>query len=351
MRNYSSLPPGIPRWAARRPYLAVALLRWLNVCRSRGALTLLIALIGLATACGLAEIPQTGWVLGWLGRNGLVTFVIAVCLFGLSVIRRRERAEQEAANSWLAALPAASSVSVRVIAGSCARLLLVIFVAGLAFLLRRLDATAASRLVLATFGGAILGSLAGWRLRRGNEGTPGFHYATARRARARWATAPTLLPLSYWPAAQGRIFSRPKVISRGAFVVLMTLPLGTPGQVALAIAAAAIALFSISSLSLAAIRVAFDAARWLAPTTLSRGRFATAIVSRVILTQALSVGVMVFLACAISVPQALRLGGAWAIDLLVGSLALAALGCGWACHRVGLGAASRGALPDGRPAA
>jgi hypothetical protein len=331
--------------------VAAALLRWLNVYRERRALTLLIALVALAVAGGLAEIPQTDLLLYWLGHNVVVTFVIAVCLFGLSASRRRERAAEEVANSWLAALPVPRSVFLRVMTGSCAQLLLLTFFAVLAFLLGRLDAAATWRLALAASGGAFFGSVAGWRLRRAAEGAPGFHYATVRRARARWTTAPSLLPLSYWPAAQGRIFSRPKVLSRVAFVALIALPLGTPGQVALAIAAVCVALVSIGSLSWAAIRVAFDAARWLAPTTLRRGRFTAAIVWRVILTQALSIAAMVFLACAIDLPKASSLGGALAADLLAGSLAIAAVGCGWACSRVGLGATSRGALPDGRPAA
>jgi hypothetical protein len=349
---YRSLPAGIPRWAARRAHVAAALLRGWNAYRRHGKLLLLSALLVMAAACGLAAVPQVDLILGWLGRNVFVTFILAVCLFGLSTIRRRERAAVAAASSWLAALPVPSSVSLDVMAGTGARLLLVILFAALASLLGRLDADAAWRLALAVCAGAAGGSLAGWRLRLGaDDGAPGFHYATVRRARRRWAAAPTLLPLAYWPAAQGRIFSRPKMMSRVAFISLMTLPLGTPGQVALAIVAAAIATFSIASLSLAAIRVAFAAARWLAPTTLRRGRFTAAIVWRVLLRQALSMAAMVFLACAIDLPQALRLGVALASGFLGVSLAVAAVACGCACLCVGLGAVSRGAVTDELPAA
>jgi hypothetical protein len=300
----------------------------------------LILLLALAGACALAAIPQTGSVLGWLGDNALVTLVAAACLFGLSAIRRRERAATEAATSWLAALPAADSLSLRVAWGTAVRLALAASFAALGLALGKLDATAAGRLALALLGGAVLGSLAGWRLpRAARDGTPGFHRATVRRVRARWASAPSLLPLSYWPAAQGRIFSRPKVLSRVGFLVLVTLPLGTPGQVALAIAAAAVAFASIAALSLAAIRVAFDAARWLAPTPLSRGRFMAALAWRLILTQALFCAVMVGLACAIDLPQALRLGIPLAASLVALSLAAAAIACGWASRRAGLGAA------------
>jgi hypothetical protein len=272
-----------------------------------------------------------------------VTFVLAVCLAGLSTIRRRERAAAEAANSWLTPLPAATPVFLHTIWGTGARLLLLAAFAALCCLLGRLDATAAWRLVLALLAGAVCGSLAGWRQRRAaDDGAPAFHYATVRRARRRWATDPSLLPLSYWPTAQGRVFRRPKMLSRVVFMMLIGLPLGTPGQVALAIAAASVAVFSMAALSRAAIRVAFEAARWLAPTTLRLRRFTAAMVWRVILTQALAAAVMVFLACAIDLPRALRLGVILAVGFLTVSLAVTAVACGWACRQVGLGAASRG---------
>jgi hypothetical protein len=352
VQKHRSLPTGILRWAARRPHSAAALLRWMNAYRCGRARILLIVLLPLAAACGLAEIPWAGLVLGWLGSNVVVTFVLAICLVGLSTIRRRERAAAEAASSWLTPLPAARPVFGHILLGTGARLLLLIAFAQLCCVLGRVDAAATGRLALALLAGTVCGSLAGWRLpRAGDRDAPAFHYASARRARARWATDPSLLPLSYWPAAQGRIFSRPKVLSRVAFMTLIGLPLGTPGQVALAVAAACIALFSMTSLSRAAIRVAFEAARWLAPTTLRRGRFAAAMVWRVTLTQAAATAVIVFFACAINLPRALRLGVLLGIGFLMVSLAASALACGWACGRVGLGALSRGASTDERAVA
>lgn len=328
--------------------MLAAALRWKNAYRLKGARTLLIVLLPLAAACGLAEIPGTGLVLDWLGQNVIVTALVATCLFVLSTTRLKERAVAAAAHSWLTPLPAVTSVSLTVMGGTAVRVLLVIVFAALACALGRIDASTVSRLALATTGGAVLGSLAGRQLRRGaDDGAPGYHYATVRGVRARWATRPSLLPLSYWPAAQGRIFSRPKVLSRVAFMALITLPLGTPGQVALAMAAASMALVSVASLSLAAIRVSFDAARWLSPTTLRRMRFAAAMVWRVILTQALATAVMVFLACAIDLPKALRLGVGLGVGFLLVSLATATVACAWACRREGLGAAFRGAS-DGR---
>ncbi|HEX5460737.1 MAG TPA: hypothetical protein VFX20_12260 [Steroidobacteraceae bacterium] len=351
MQADSSLPAGIPRWAARRPHIAAAALRWRNAYRHDGARLLLVVLLTLLAACGLAEIPAAGLILDWLGRNVIVTVLVATCLFALSTSRRKERAAAEAARSWLTPLPCVSPVSLTVMWGTTVRLLLVLSFAALVWLLGQVAPAAVWRLAVTFIGGAVLGSLAGRQLRRGSEDTPGFHYATVRRARARWATRPSLLPLAYWPAAQGRIFSRPKVLSRVAFTALLTLPMGTPGQVALAIAAASIALVSVASLSLAAVRVAFEAAPWLAPTTLRRARFTRAMLWRVIMTQALALAVMVFLACAIDLPKALRLGVALAVGSLIVSLAVAAVACAWACRRAGLGAELRGASSEQRLAA
>lgn len=326
-------------WAVRRPHAAAALLRWGHLYRRSRTRVLLILLLGPMAAAGLAEVPQTGRILDWFGRNVVVTFVAAACLFGLSAVRRRERLTAEAARSWLAATPVASPVGLEMIWGTAVRLVGVTSFAALAWVLGKAAAPATGRFALALLGGAVLGSLAGWRLpHAGGGGTPGYHYALVRRARRRTASAPSLLPLGDWPAAQGRIFSRPKVLARVAFLTLLTLPLGTPGQVALAIAAAAAAASSLAALSWAVLRVAFAAARWLAPTTLVPRRFLAALIWRVLLTQALSAAVMVCLACAIDLPQALRLGIPLAAGFLLVSLAAAAVTCGWACRRAGLGA-------------
>jgi hypothetical protein len=326
-------------WAGSHPHAAAALLRWGNRYRHNPTRALLILLLAFLGAAALAAVPQTGVILGWLGSHLIVTFVVAVCLFALSALRRRERMALAAAHGWLAATPAGSPAYLEMTAGTAVRLALLIAFAVLACLLGELDPHALGRLALALLGAALVGSLAGWRLpRAADEATPGFHYAIVPRARAQGATAPVLWPLGYWPAAQARIFRRPKVLARVAFMALLTLPLGTPGQVALVIVAAAVAASSLAALSLAAVRVAFAAARWLAPTTLAAGRFAVALLWRVILTQALAAAVLVFLGCAIDLPKALRLGIPLAAGLLVASLTAAAVACGWACRRAGLGA-------------
>jgi len=340
-----SLPAGIPRRLARRPHLAAALLRWRNAWQLRRSRTLLTLTLSVAGVLALLEIPPTGPALSWLGANWAVAFAVVLCLFALATARHRERAERDAAVSWLAALPAASPARLRAVLRAGVWLSTAIAFILLALLAGRIEASAAFRLSFASAAGALVGSLAGWRLPHAGLGAPGFHHAAVRRARARWATAPSLMPLAYWPAAQGRIFSRPKRMSPVLLIALLSIPSGlqgAPGQVALAVAAACIAVFTLISLSFAAISVAYHAARWLAPTAVRGWRFTAALAWRVVLTQALMCATLILLAGVIDLPRALGVGVPLAIAFLLVSSTAIVSACLRACRRTGLGATGRG---------
>lgn len=345
MQEIKSLPAGMSRWMAARPHLASQLLVWRNAYRHRPGRTLLPAAL-VAIAVGVvAMLPPTGPILAWLGGNWAVPFAIATCSFALSTARRRQRASIEAATSWLASLPAASHLWLQVVLGTAARLAIVVAFTALMWLVGGVDPSAFSRFAFAVAAGAAVGLLAGWRLPRAGIGAPGFHYAFVRRTRSRWASAPALVPLANWPAAQGRIFSRPKKTAPLLLIAMMAIPAGrhgAPGQVALAVAGACLALFSLFSLAAAAVRVASEAAYWLTPTTVGRWRFTGALIWRVVLTQAMMLAVLIFLAGAIDLPQALAVGAPLAALYLCGSLAMAVVAAFQASRRAGLGASGRG---------
>lgn len=345
MQEMSSLPAGVPRWAAAHPYLAGRLLAWRNTWRSRRGRTLLATALVLMAVGIVAIIPPTGPVLGWLGDNWAVTFVIAACAFALSTARRRQRASLEVTTSWLAPLPTGSSLRIRALMGTAGCLAAVVAFAVLLRVVGVIDRFAFPRLALAVVAGAIVGLLAGWRLPRAGIGAPGFHYAIVRRTRARWASAPALAPLANWPAAQGRVFSRPKKAAPVVLIVMMSIPAGAhgaPGQVALAAAGGCMALYSLLSLSMAAVRVASAAARWLAPTIVGRWRFTVALVWRVALTQAMMLTVSILLAGAVALPRTLSVGLPLAVAYLATSVGVAFVTAFQASRRVGLGASSRG---------
>jgi hypothetical protein len=335
----------MPRSMAARPYLASRLLQCSNVLRYRRRRALLAAALLAVGVTALVLLPPAGPILAWLGRNWAVAFVIATSVFTLATARRRQRAAIAAATSWLAALPTGSPVGMRVIIATAGSLAASVAFTALVLLAGAIDRLAFSRLAIATAAGAAVGLVAGWRLPRAGIGAPGFHYAIVRRTRARWASAPSLAPLGNWAAAQGRIFSRPKRTAPVLLLAMMAVPAGThgtPGQVALAVAGVGMALFSVFSLSAAAVRVAFDAARWLAPTTVGAWRFTGALIWRVLLTQLLALVVLLLLAGAIDLPRVLRTGAPLAALYLGASLAVAVAASRLACRRAGLGVGGRG---------
>lgn len=332
----------MPRSLAAHPHLSSGLLACRNACRYRCGRTFLAVALAVVGFGVVAALPPTGPILGWLGRNWAVAFVIATCAFTLSTARRRQRTSIAAAASWLAPLPVRSPLRLQVLAGIAAWLAAAIALAALEWAVGAIGRSEFSRLAFAVAAGAAVGLLAGWRLPRAGIGAPGFHYAIVRRARPRWASAPSLVPLANWPAAQGRIFSRPQKTAPLLLLVMMAVPLGTPGQVALAAAGVCMALFAVFSLAAAAVRVAFAAARWLAPTTVGRWRFTAALIWRTALTQALALAVLILLTSILEPRAALAVCTPLAVLDLGASLA-ASIGAAWlACHRAGLGAAGRG---------
>jgi hypothetical protein len=328
---------------AAHPHLSSRLLAWTNAYRYRRGRTFFVALLIVVGLGAVAVLPPTGPILGWLGRTWAVTFVIAASLFTLSTARRRQHAAIAATTSWLASLPTGVPVRMQVMVGAAAWLVTVVVFAALVWAIGAIDRADFSHLAIATAAGAMVGLLAGWRLPRAGIGAPGFHYAIVRRPRGRWASAPALSPLANWPAAQGRIFSRPKKTAPILLLAMMGIPMGSPGQVALAVAGFCMVLFSVFSLSAAAVRVAFDAARWLAPTLVGRWRFMAALIWRVMLTQVLALAGLLFLTSAIDLPEVLTIGAPLAALYLFASLAVVTATAFEASRRSGLGASGRGA--------
>jgi hypothetical protein len=152
------------------------------------------------------------------------------------------------------------------------------------------------------------GFVVGWLSPHGRTvAAPDFHYVMVRKPRMNWAQAPSLTPLSYWAVGQARVSTKPKVTGGAMVLVLLALPMGTGGEKAIAIAAAAWVVLYLLFLVVAAIRVAFSAARWLAPTTLGYLPFTGAIGYRVVLTQLWIGAWVLFFTVASGLPGALGL--------------------------------------------
>ncbi len=343
MQELRPFPPGLPRsLAGRQPAVLAALLGLRNVLRRSRARTGSIAALLIGACWAVLGLPAVGAVLGWFADHEVLTGTISASFFALPLVRRKSRLHARTCASWLAALPVSAPVPPRAL-GALLRLFPLLALAGLAWLGGRIEALAAAHLIAASALGALAGLAVGAIVSRAlGLGAEGSQYATQRPARACWAEAPSLRPLSYWPLARGRIFSRPKSLSRVSLLAALCLPLGTSGQLALVVLAACMAAYSIVLLSLAATRVAFEAARWLAPTGVARCSFALALERRVLLKQMAGCLVMVLLARLIGLPWAFRIGIPLCAAILLTSWALTALCCALACRRAGLGAAARG---------
>jgi hypothetical protein len=301
-------------------------------------------LLVIVLLLAMLETAPAAAVLRWLAASPLVTFAISACLFGLSTARRQERLHAEAGTSWLAALPVPDGSILRLISAVVPRLLAMLLVVCVARWVGAIAGAGAMRLTLAAAAGALAGTVAGVPLSGGGRrGDAGWHYAPVRRARPGWAAAPSLMPLSYWPTAQGRMFSRPS-ISRVMLFAMLAVPAGRtdPGQVAIAVAAGCITAFTLLALSAAASRTAVEAARWLAPTTVGAGAFLGAYLWRVAVKQLWVLAIFLLLACAVDYPQALRVGGALAAAYFAISSVIVVVACLRACRQMGLGTAGRG---------
>jgi len=140
---------------------------------------------------------------------------------------------------------------------------------------------------------------------------------------------------------QARVATKPKVTATVMMFVLLSIPMGTGGEKAVAIAAGVWVLVYLIALCGAAVRVAFRAARWLAPTTIRYGRFTAVLGYRVLLAQLWTCAWVVFLSTASSLQGALRLGLWLSALCLVSSGVIVACGAWLAAKSIGMGAVTR----------
>ena len=275
-----------PSWVRRRPLLLAGWLRLGNRVR-RLRYAWLIRLAALAVFIGAVTCPQASAALAFVADRWVLGTLAAAIHASTSVSRRKQRLLAENESSWLAVLPYRVSVPARIafefgvqvvaLAALCAG----IAVAGPA-------SWAEARLAwLSLLGGYVAGALFGWFA---NDVVPsaasGAQYAIVRPVRERWAIAPELHPLCYWPVAWARMLNNPQVSSRTLFFVLLSLPMGTTGAEALAIGAGwMVGLYVLLNL-VATVRTAFAAGGWLRPTPVRFAPFTRTLMSRALLIQA-----------------------------------------------------------------
>jgi hypothetical protein len=285
---------GAPGWLLARPLLLVSWLSLANACRRRRWLLPAAGVLAVI-ACWLATRAQFGLALTSAADHWETAFVVLCVQAIISTMRRRTGLHSGQQHSWLAALPVPASVGTRLALRSLAQLLALGVLLLIALTSGTISAASAGTLMLACAAAYAIGTLAGWFLWRVPvRRTPDSHYAVVRGVRPKWASAPSLEPLSYWPVAQISVLMKPKVTARVLIVLLLGLPMGIHAGEALGLAAAWLALLYFSVVTLTLVRVAFTAARWLAPTSVDVRRFASSLGYRAILNQGVT-GAVVFL--------------------------------------------------------
>jgi hypothetical protein len=310
----------LPSWLRSRPFLLASALRGWNIHQQHKLLlpgcVVLLLVVGV-----LLTQPVVGHALEAVAHYPLAPFASLAAACAISSARRMSRIHASLVDSWLAPLAARASVLSRALLGPLLQLTFLAAAIAIPLLTGSLSRGAATVLWLIVGAALLVGSVLGWLLvsrHKGHAAAPAFHYVEIRKPRADWARAPSLLPLSYWAVGEAKVFSKPKVVARAMLVVLMSMPMGVPGQQALAIATGAWILIYVGSLILAMLLVAFAAARWLAPTTLGYLRFTVGVGYRAVLAQLWTWSWVLFLIYAAGVHAALRIG----LPLAVGCLLL-----------------------------
>lgn len=298
----------LPGWLRTRPFLLASTLRWLNIYR-RYRVLLPVGAVLLLAAAGLLTLPYVGHALAAAAQFPLTAFTSLTAACAIATAHRKARVMRSLIDSWLAPLSAPSSVVLRMILPPLVQLVLLALAIALPLLAGTLSWPEGVTLWLAVGAAYLVGSLIGWFSQRGSRSAaPAFHYVSVRKPRENWSQAPQLEPLSYWAIGQARAIAKPQVAANAMLLVLVAIPMGTPGQQAIAIAAGAWVALHIASLFIATVRVAFKATRWLAITNISYLTFSAALGYRVVLAQLWVWGWVVFLTYAAALPGALRVG-------------------------------------------
>jgi len=298
----------MPRWLHARPFLLTGALCWSNLTRRNRAL--LPAIIGLLLLCvGLLIIPAVGLTLEVIARYPVTPFVLLAAGCAVSTARRKTSVYRSLVDSWLAPLAAPASVFIRMALMPLLQLVLLLLAIAVPVLAGSLSPAGAVTLWLVVIGAYGAGFVVGWLAPHDQTvGAPNFHYAAIRKPRANWVQAPALEPLSYWAMAQVRVTTKPKVTAGAMLFVLMALPMGIGGEQAIGIAAGSWVVFYLAALDVSAVRIAFHAARWLAPTTLRYLPFTVSLGYRVVLAQLWTCGWVAVLGATTAFHGALRLG-------------------------------------------
>jgi hypothetical protein len=294
---------------------------------------------------GLLTLRVVGLALEVVARYPFIPFAILVAGCAVATARRKARVYRSLVDSWLAPLPAPSSIVTRMALAPVLQLLLFLGAIAIPALAGSLSRAGVATLGSTVGAAYVVGSIIGWfSPRDAAVAAPDFHYVAVRKERMNWAQAPRLTPLSYWAVGQARVSTKPKVIAIALLFVLLSIPKGAGGEKemaakAMASAGGALVILYLISLCVSAVRVAFAAARWLAPTIIRYLPFTGALGYRALLAQVGISARVVFLTYAVALRGAARAALSLSVSCLLLSCVAIAGACWLAMKSAGMGSA------------
>jgi hypothetical protein len=340
---------------ASRPQLHAAWIASRNRRASLGPRAVGAIIAGATTAAALVVLLFRSWptLIAALGSQLLLTGVPVAVSSSLWVQRARAAWTARYAGDWLSTLPVSRrriGVAIAVRAFLAPLLLIggVLLLAPLLAVAAPAARTATWQLVLGIVGAIAGGALLGWWLPR-RLPQPAAAIST-QLGLARPARVAALGGLTGWATIQARAWLPPRTIARLIVPVMLLLPMGTSGNLAVAIGASWTLALYLFVLLRATVLVAREAAAWLRPTPVSLRRFAWAVGWQPVLKQIEWSLVAAALLGALGISPALALRGAeiWLAvvgvttsSALVGAWRGAGLGIGWLAMIVLLAALER----------
>jgi hypothetical protein len=307
------------------------------------------ATVGLLLVLGgLLTLRVVGVALEVVAQYPFIPFAILSAGCAVATARRKTRVYRSLVDSWLAPLAAPPSVALRMALAPLLQLALLLGAIAIPAVAGPLSRAGAVTLSSAVGAAYVVGFIIGWfSPRDASVAAPDFHYVTVRKERANWAQAPRLTPLSYWAVGQARVSTKPKVIAIALLFVLLSIPRGANGEKemaarAMASAGGALVILYLISLCVSAVRVAFAAARWLAPTIIRYLPFTGALGYRALLAQVWISVWVVFLTYAVALRGAARAALSLSVSCLLLSCVAIAGACWLAMRSAGMGVETGG---------
>ncbi len=308
-----------PSWLDARPSLRVSWLQWCNLWR-RWPFAAATATGALLMFGVLGRIGAVGHLIERAASAPRMVLAVATVIATTLVLRHRRRVASQWPLHWLAPLPHDLAVATRAAAAALTVWFAVAAEIALVSGLAHVPAWVTVRLLVCGSAGVVFGVLLAAVLSmrgmtHGESEPPRSRFAAVRRSGVAMAWLGSLRPLGAWPLAETRYRDRPSIRARSLILLLLAVPMGTSGGVALAAATGWLLALHLLNLLLSLVRSAFSAARWLGPTPLRPVHFAVALSHQILIAQILgcaALSVIVYVALgAVAAREALALSGLW----------------------------------------